>query len=278
MQDNYIGKVIKDYHITEKIGEGSHATVYKAAHPKIAYPVVVKVLQTQLQEDDELIKRFRAEASVITKLNNHPNIIPIHDYWQSDDGAFIVLKWVDGGSLRDLLEEHGALTLNQTVYMLDRICSALAAAHEIDIIHRDIKPENILFDLSGNVYLSDFGVAKRPNSKLTAPGSVLGTPAYLSPEQILGEPLNYQADIYSMGILLFEALAGQRPFQGKMAGQVMMQHLSKPVPMLEYDDETLTGNINAIIQRATAKKAEERYKSALDMAADFRKAVVVPEE
>ncbi|GAB4514491.1 MAG: hypothetical protein OHK0046_16660 [Anaerolineae bacterium] len=271
--DDLTGKIISNYQILEKIGEGSHGVVYKATNPTLNHEVVVKVLASDHVKDPEIFKRFESEADVIAHLNGHPNIIPIYDYWADENGAYLVLKYLDGGTLRDLLNQHGALSLTQATYLLDKVASALHAAHSAGIVHRDLKPANIMFDTEGLVYLGDFGIAKRPDLKLTAPGTVLGTPAYLAPEQILAEQVTFRTDIYSLGIMLYECLTGQRPFRAKMAGQVMMQHLNNPVPHVQFDEPELSTRVNAVIQKATAKAPQDRYDSVLDMAGDFRRAI-----
>ncbi len=271
--EDLTGKVISDYRILQMIGKGSHGVVYRATHPSMPEPVVIKILSAEHLKDPELAKRFASEADVIAHLNKHPNIIPIYDYWSDDEGAYLVLKHLDGGTLRDLLNQHGALSLTQAVYLLDKVASALHAAHNAGIVHRDVKPSNIMFDVAGLVYLGDFGIAKRSDLKLTAPGTVLGTPAYLAPEQILADTITFRTDIYSLGILLYECLTGQRPFQAKMAGQVMMQHLNMPVPNIPFESPDLATRINAVIQKATAKDPSDRYSNVMDMAGDFRRAV-----
>lgn len=267
-----IGTVISGYKIERHVANGSHGEVYKAMHPAIDHPVVLKVMRTDQPEVEELLVRFEAEADIIARLGQHPHIVPIYDFWRGSSGAYLVLKWIDGGSLRDHLDEFGPLKLQRCVEVLDDLADALGMAHDAGIVHRDIKPGNILFDEQGKVYLSDFGIAKQQGKNITAPGTVLGTPAYLAPEQILSEPVNSSTDVYSLGLTIYEALTGQRPFTGALAGQVMMQQLSQPVPLIIMENEQVATAINAVIQRATAKKPEDRYINVRDMASEFRTA------
>jgi len=268
-----IGTEISGYKILQHVANGSHGEVYKASHPAIDHPVVLKVMRSDHPEEEELLMRFEAEADVIARLGQHPNIIPMYDFWRGNSGAYLVLKWVDGGTLRDYIDEYGAMPLTEAAYMLTKLADALNTAHQMGIVHRDVKPSNILFDEQGKVYLSDFGIAKQQGKNITAPGTVLGTPAYLAPEQILSETVTQRTDVYSLGLTMYEAISGEVPFTGELAGQVMMKQLSQPLPLFLYQDETIRDSINTILQRATHKSADQRYADTLTMAAEFRAAI-----
>jgi len=277
LSKSYLGRDICGYHLQEHIADGTFGGVFKAQHPAIDHPVVVKVLLPHHLKNSEAMQRFEAEADMIARLSQHPNIVPMYDYWREDDGAYLVLKYLDGGTLRDLLRRRKFLTPDQTLFIFTRFANALQAAHNLGIIHRDLKASNVLFDKTGQVYLADFGIAKQQSKDITAKGAVLGTPAYLSPEQILGKPVTAQSDIYSLGILLYEMLAGERPFQGRQAIQVLMQHIRETTPILLLPDPVQHERVNKVIQNATAKDPSQRYQSVQDMIAALRDAIILRE-
>lgn len=270
-----VGKNIAGYQIIEYIGMGSAGSVYKASHPQIPHPVALKILRKSLLDDAEALYRFEAEASVIVQLREHPNIVPIYDYWRDDDGAYLVLKFLGGGSLRDVLNDRGKLTLDELLYILDRLVDVLEHAHAYGVVHRDLKPENVLFDEDGRVYLADFGIAKRADIDITHPRAIIGTPGYLAPEQISKRPITPQTDIYALGIMLYECLVGERPFDDPRPVKIAMKHLQEPMPLFLHRDAAFQARMNAIIQRATAKNPEARYAHVQDMMADLRVAASV---
>ena len=294
-----VGSTIHGYEIWEKIGEGGWGSVYKAYQPSINRDVAIKVIQEQYAHDDEFMRRFRGEAEVIARLE-HPHIVPLYDFWHDDNGMFIVMRFVKGGSLRDALEREGAWSAKRAAQVLDQVVSALAVAHNAGIIHRDLKPDNILLDEHGNAYLSDFGLAKtliQFNGEaqsdqtllrllehetefieqaattlfITGHDQMIGTPAYLSPEQIRAEPLSIQCDIYSLGITLYETLIGRNAFQGDVQ-EVIMKQLQEDLTPIHQLRPDLPEAISAVLHTATAKDPKHRYGDVLRLAADFRKA------
>lgn len=269
-----VGQNLNGYELVEYIGEGSYGGVYKASHPNIPHPVVVKVLLKRHLENAEAMARFEAEATVIARLNHHPNVVPIYDYWREDHGAFLVLKYLGGGSLRDRLRQQIALPLDDVLTVMDRLVDVLAFAHDSGVIHRDLKPENVLFDEQGSVYLADFGIAKQTNVDLTMPNSILGTPGYLAPEQIVARPVSPQTDIYALGIMLYECLVGERPFSDKHAFNVLLKHLTEPMPLFFCKDAEVQTQINHVLQKAAAKKPEDRYTNISDMIVDLKTAAL----
>jgi WD40 repeat protein/DNA-binding CsgD family transcriptional regulator len=201
------------------------------------------------------------------------HIVPLYDYWRDHDGAYLVMRWLRGGNLRDALV-NGHFELEPAALFMDQITSALAMAHRNDVIHRDLKPANILLDEDGNTYLSDFGIAKdtaKVEGTLTGTGIVLGSPDYLSPEQARSEPVTPQTDIYSLGVMLYEVLTGQHPFPNLSSVERMYKHLNEPLPFIDSLPSEIADGVNAIIQRATAKNPAQRYADVLEMAADFRR-------
>ncbi len=295
-----VGATIHGYQIVSKIGEGGTGTVYQAYQPAIGREVAIKVLRQKYADNTEFIHRFQTEAELVARLE-HPHIIPLYDYWYDEDGVYIVMRLLRGGSLRLALEQQGTWPLARTAYLLDQIANALSIAHTVGIIHRDMKPDNILMDEYGNAYLTDFGLAKNLVSGTTAPLSdddlqalmaaqedffkqqpystlylsnqdlLNGTPAYISPEQIRFEPLSPQTDIYSMGVTLYEMLTGQQPYYGTM-GEIVVQHLQEKFPSLHRLRPDIPPAVDEVIQKATAKYWRNRYPDVLTLADDFRKA------
>ncbi|MBC8171153.1 MAG: protein kinase, partial [Anaerolineae bacterium] len=232
--------------------------------------VAVKIILPEHAANPEFTARFASEAHLVARLE-HPYIVPLYDYWQDENGAFLVMRLVKGGSLRDQLKQ-GSLDAKQVMRLFDHVGSALAIAHEAGVIHRDIKPDNILLDQYTNAYLTDFGIAKNLNIDIRTTMSdedILGTPGYLSPEQIRSEPVTPRIDIYSLGIMLYEVLTGDIPFK-KPGMQILMQHLDEPVPSLLEIRPDLPEQLDDVIQRATAKNPADRYETVMDMVEALR--------
>ncbi len=210
------GRAIRGYALGERLGAGGYGAVYRAVQPLVEREVAVKIILPQYADHPDFIRRFEAEAQLVARLE-HPHIVPLYDYWREPGVAYLVMRLLRGGSLIQLLN-NGPLPLPTVSQMMEQIGAALHTAHRAGIIHRDLKPANILLDEDNNAYLADFGIAKNlgnPNlADMTQPGMVIGSPAYFSPEQIMAEPVKPQTDIYSLGIMLYELLTGQKPFQG----------------------------------------------------------------
>lgn len=270
MADSLSGRIIHDYEILEPVGRGGYGTVYRARQLSVAREVAIKVISEKHTLEGDHMQRFESEARIIARLE-HPHIVPLYDYWRDAEGAFLVMRYLRGGSVGELVERHGALSLAQTARILEQIGDALAIAHQEGVIHRDIKPDNILRDERDNVYLGDFGVAKllQGDADLTETDSFVGTPAYLSPEQIQTGHATPQSDMYSLGIVLYELLTGEHPFvsEGLM---IVMKHLQELVPSLVEKRPDLPVEIDAVIQKATAKEPAERYATMRDLLFAFR--------
>ena len=203
--ENLSGQVIKAYELQDMIGEGGFGAVYRAHQQIIGREVAIKIILPQYANRPEFIRRFETEAQLVARLE-HPHIVPLYDYWREPSGAYLVMRWLRGGSIQDLVEQTGQLNVKFIGQVLNHVCEALTVAHRQGVIHRDLKPENILLDEDHNAYLSDFGIAKDIGSSnnITQPNAILGSPSYLSPEQIRGETISPQSDIYSLGIVLYE--------------------------------------------------------------------------
>src|SRR5512143_1298701 len=266
---NLVGKTLGKYHIVERLGHGGMAEVYKAYHAKLDRYVTVKILHSYLVEGQDFLARFDREARAVAALR-HPHIVQIHDYEAEDDNYYMVVEFIDGGSLQlrlDELARSGAyMPVRQTLSILGHVASALDYAHRQGIIHRDIKPSNILLDSHGNAYLSDFGIARIVGSaQFTTTGSLVGTPAYMSPEQGLGEVLAETSDIYSLGVVVYQMLTGKAPFSADTPLAIIHKQVNEPpLPprMLRPD---LPEAVDQVVSRALAKKPEDRFQSAMDL-------------
>jgi WD40 repeat protein/serine/threonine protein kinase len=263
----------RGYKLLEQIGSGSFGAVYRAVQPDVDREVAVKVILPDYANDPEFIRRFEIEAQTVARLE-HPHIVPLYDYWREPNGAYLVMRWVRGGSLEKRLEA-GALDLQMVRQVVDQIAAALSAAHEQGVIHRDLKPANILIDEAGNAYLSDFGIAKHlaGNGQRTLTGILAGSPAYMSPEQLLKEPVTPRSDIYSFGLILYHMLTGEAPFPEDSLAALIDKHLHEPLPSAAARCPELPGQVDEVIQQATAKDPGNRYSSALAFAEAFREAL-----
>ncbi len=268
------GKHLAQYEILSLLGQGGMAIVYKAHQPSMDRDVAIKVISGQLAGDPSFVSRFEREARLIAKLQ-HPHILPVYDFGRDENVLYLVMRLVEGGALDQRLRQ-GPLPLDLAVPMFTQIASALNYAHERGIVHRDLKPNNILLDSNNNPYLTDFGIAKMlqdSTSSLTATGTVMGTPSYMAPELWRSETVDARTDIYALGIMLYEMLTGDLPFKGETPYALMYKHLDSPLPSPRTLQPNLPEGIAAIIEKAVAKKPEDRYASADLMAKDLRAVV-----
>ena len=258
--DQQIGR----YEIRRELGRGGMATVYLALDPNIRRQVAIKVLPRQFTHDPKYLARFRQEAETIAALE-HPAIVPVYDFGEHNDAPFLVMRYMSGGTLGDRLQGD-PLPLEMIAAMLERLAPALDYAHEGGVIHRDLKPANILFDHQGNTYLADFGIARLAEASQTM--TMIGTPAYMSPEQVEGTlKLDSRSDIYALGVLLYEMLAGKPPYTAETPTGQMLMHITKPVPDVLISGRDLPPGTQEVINKAMAKDREERYQTAAELAA-----------
>jgi len=265
------GRIIKGYELLERIGTGGFGAVYRALQSTIDREVAVKIILPGWSNNPEFIRRFEAEAQVIARLE-HPHIVPLHDYWRDPDAAYLVMRYLRGGSVRDALRES-TYDLASASRLLDQVASALDLAHRQNIVHRDVKPGNILLDEDGNAYLGDFGIATDLTglvSGFTPSGGVTGSLDYISPEQARSEPVTPQSDIYSLGVTLFEMITGRHPFHGSSSVEKLYHHINDPLPLIDNLDPTIGSGINDILQTATAKAPQKRYPDVLAFAVALR--------
>ncbi len=269
-----IGANLGPYRVLEQIGRGGMATVYKAYHPATDRAVAIKVLPEQLADDPNFLARFEREARVVASLQ-HVHILPVFDYGQERGVTYLVMPYITGGTLKEYLQDH-SLTLDEIVRLFSQIAEAVDYAHRRGVIHRDLKPGNVLLDESSNALLSDFGLTRmaQSSSSLTGTG-VIGTPAYMSPEQGQGLPTDTRSDIYSLGIMLYEFIVGDVPFSADTPVAIIFKHISQPLPLPRTSRPDTPDVVEAVILRALAKSPEDRFQSAADMAKALQEAVII---
>ena len=265
------GQKINDrYQIIKSIGEGGMANVYLAYDTILDRNVAVKVLRGDLAHDEKFVRRFQREALSASSLS-HPNIVEVYDVGEDNGEYYIVMEYIEGKQLKQLLKKRGKLTLTEVIDIMLQITDGMSVAHDAYIIHRDIKPQNIMIEDNGIVKLTDFGIAMAMNStQLTQTNSVMGSVHYLPPEQANGKGATLQSDIYSMGILMFELLTGQLPYKGDNAVEIALKHLKEPLPSIKEIERDIPQSVENIIIKATAKNPKNRYKDAREMNRDLK--------
>lgn len=259
-----IPRKIGRYRIQGELGRGGMSTVYLAHDPHFERDVAIKLLPLELLHQPTFRRRFEREAKVVAALD-HPAIVPVYDFGEEDGQPFLVMRFMMGGSLTDRLRE-GAMSIKEAAAIIGRLAPALDEVHAHGVVHRDLKPSNILFDNRNDPYISDFGTAKihKAHTKLTETGGAVGTPAYMSPEQIQGDSeLDGRSDIYSLGVILFEMLTGKHPYQTNTPIAVAVKHIFEPVPHILDMVPTLPIEIQEVIGHAMAKEKRERFVTAV---------------
>lgn len=265
------GQKISDrYQIIKSIGEGGMANVYLAYDTILERNVAVKVLRGDLANDEKFVRRFQREALQASSLS-HPNIVEVYDVGEDNGEYYIVMEYVEGKHLKNLLKKRGKLTIPEVIDIMLQVTSGLSIAHDSYIIHRDIKPQNIMILDNGLVKLTDFGIALAMNStQLTQTNSVMGSVHYLPPEQASGKGATLQSDIYSLGILMYELLTGKLPFRGENAVEIALKHLKETIPSIRKEIPDIPQSIENIILKATAKNPKNRYADAREMHEDLK--------
>ena len=254
------------YEIKAELGRGGMATVYQAYDPRFEREVAIKVLPREMLHDPQFRVRFEREAKTIAMLE-HPAIVPVYDFGEEDGQPYFVMRYMTGGSLSDRMNQ-GPITVKEAARIFERLAPAMDEAHARGIIHRDLKPGNILFDRLNEPYVSDFGIAKLSEAQANITGSaVIGTPAYMSPEQAQGEPVDGRSDIYALGVILFEMLSGKPPYKADTPMGVVVKHITEPVPHILDVNSNLPQAIEAVIQKGMAKDKLERFATCADLAA-----------
>lgn len=272
-----IGKKLANrYEILDRIGGGGMAIVYRALDTVLNRHVSVKVLRPQFVADEEFVRRFRREAQSAASLS-HPNVVNIYDVGVEEETYFIVMEYINGKTLKEVIRERAPLPVAEAVDIAKQICSALQHAHEHQIVHRDIKPHNILIGKDGHVKVTDFGIARAVSSStITHNGSVIGSVHYFSPEQARGAITDVKSDIYSLGVVLYEMLTGELPFSGETPISVALKHLQEHFVEPRQINPKIPQSVENIILKSLAKNPEVRYQSAREMYRDLDKALQNP--
>lgn len=266
MADPLIGKTVGQYQIVELAGQGGMATVYKAYQPSLNRYVALKVLPEYLAHDDEFVKRFKQEATAAAALR-HPNIIVIYDIGEAGNVHYIATEFLEGQTVDAALKQSGALSLPRVVKIVNQLASALEAAHQQGLIHRDVKPSNVFINARDHVTLMDFGIVKAVSStRLTRTGLLVGTPEYMSPEQAEGQALDGRSDLYSLGVVVYQMLTGQTPFNAPTPNAILYAHVNHPPTPLSRLNPAIPSSVETVVLRSLAKKPADRFQSVAEFA------------
>lgn len=265
-------KQLGRYEVISELGQGAMGVVYKAKDPLIDREVAIKTINLSLaqEEREEYEARFYQEAKAAGRLS-HPNIVTIYDVGRSDDIAYIAMEYLHGRELRDILNDNKILPINQVLDITAQVALGLSYAHEHHIVHRDVKPSNIMVVSDGHVKITDFGIARMASAAVrTQTGMVLGSPKYMSPEQVMGKLTDQRSDIFSLGVMLYEMLTGQAPFMGENVNAIMYQTLNAIPVSPSNINSNVPEMLNYIVAKALAKDLDSRYQNSRDFANDLR--------
>jgi serine/threonine-protein kinase len=263
------------YRLEARIGAGGMSTVYRALDETLQRQVAIKLMNREVASDSDQLERFRREARAVAQLS-HPHIVGVIDAGEDEGRPYIVFEYIEGETLKDRIRRRGRLPIAEAVAYAIEIARALGAAHARHIVHRDVKPQNVLIDEEGSAKVTDFGIARTLDEEgLTADGRVLGTTDYVSPEQALGQYVTGQSDLYSLGIVLYEMLIGEVPFKGENQVAVAMKHVREALPDVQYRRPEVSAALAAVIDRATAKRPEERYADDAELIADLEDVLAI---
>lgn len=272
-----IGETVGAYRITEQLGQGGMATVYRAYHANLDRDVALKVLHTFFKSEAGFLERFKREAQIVARLE-HPNIVPIYDFNDHNGAAYLVMKFVEGQTLKARMDQ-GTLTMDEIVRIVRDVAAALDFAHSRDVLHRDIKPSNVLIDKQGQVYIADFGLARIASSgeSTLSQDTLLGTPQYISPEQAQGaRDLDPRTDVYSFGVMLYEMVVGRVPYTADTPIAIIHNHIYAPLPLPSTIKPNVSGVVERVLLKALAKDRNDRYPSASALANAFAQAAAAP--
>ncbi len=263
-----IGKTVGKYRIVARLGRGGMGTVYKAIDTSLQREVAIKILNAD-QADTATAARFRAEATILASLN-HPEIATIHEFFPSETDLLMVVEFVRGATLENVSNALGPMPTDQSAYVIDKMLSALEHTHRAGIVHRDLKPANVMITEHGGIKIMDFGVARAcGGDRMTLDGALMGTPAYMAPEQVLGNEVDGRADLYSVGVVFYRLLTGVLPFTAESAVDMLQKQLSETLTPLDVHRSDLPDWCEPIVQRALAKAPNDRFQNA----AEFREAL-----
>jgi len=274
-----VGENVGPYRIVEQLGQGGMATVFKAYHAALDRYVAIKVMHPAFKEDPTFLARFQREARVVAKLE-HPNIVPVYDYAEHNGAPYLVMKFVEGETLKAKLA-RGPISLTEAVKIVEAVGTGLDYAHKQGILHRDIKPSNVMLAADGNVYLADFGLARiaQAGESTLSSDSLLGTPHYMSPEQAKGvKELDAGTDIYSLGVVIYELVVGRLPFSADTPFAIIHDHIYTPLPMPHDVNPNVPEAIERVLLKALAKERADRYPDVAAMVAAFRDAAATADQ
>ncbi len=266
------GDLIADrYELEEIVGTGGMSSVLRARDLQLDRRVAVKILHERYVEDSEYVERFRREARAVAQLS-HPNIVTVIDRGNDDGRQYIVFEYVDGENLKELVQRTGRLPVRGALELAVAVADGLAFAHDRGLVHRDVKPQNVLLSREGEVKVTDFGIARSLHVEhgVTQTGTVLGTGEYLAPEQASGDPVSPATDVYSLGVVLWELLAGDVPFAGENFVAVALRHINEPLPSLREERPDVSPRLEAAVDRALAKDPARRFSSMAALAEELR--------
>ncbi len=269
-----IGKKLRAYEITEEIGSGGMATVYRAYQPSMDRHVAVKVIRSSILHDPSLRERFQREARLIARLE-HPHLLPVYDFDSDHEPPYIVMRYLEGGTLKQV-QQRGGIPRDELLYILQQLAGALDYAHRQGVVHRDLKPSNVMIDKEGNAFLTDFGIARASGAEkdLTGTGLMIGTPGYMAPEQARGDgQIDKAADIYSLGVMAFEILTGRQPYESESAFDVILAHMNSPIPRASEWQRDIPKSVDAVLARALAKAKADRHPTATAFVEELAKAL-----
>ncbi len=268
--NDLVGQSIGPYQITSRIGEGGMAVVYKGFQQSLNRYVAIKVLRSELAQDEQFVERFRREALAVADLS-HPNILHVYDAGVVQGLYYIVMAYVDGGSLKDVIGQ-GPMDIDMSVSIAAQMADALEHAHKRGLVHRDVKPNNILMTRDGRPLLTDFGIAKalHESQGLTRTGTSIGTPEYMAPEQIQGQKVDGRTDLYALGIVLYEMLVGWAPFSSTTPVAALYKQVNEPPPPLRQANINVPDWLEAVTNKALAKRPQDRYQSGSELASALR--------
>ena len=272
--EDLTGKQFGPYRVVAPLGEGGMAAVYRAYQASMDRYVALKVLPQYFARDPEFVGRFAQEAKVLAKLQ-HVHILPVHDFGEADGYTYIAMPFVQTGTLADLLDSE-PLPLDQVEKIISQVGSALNYAHSQGVVHRDVKPSNILIDSLGNCLLTDFGIAKivEGTTAFTQTGGIIGTPAYMSPEQIRGEKLDGRSDVYSLGVVLYEMATGRPPYKAETPPAIFVKHLHDPLPPPHIHNSEIPQGVERVILKALCKERDDRFDTPGEMAVALTRGIV----
>src|SRR5437868_3719605 len=273
-------KTLGRYNLERVLGKGAMGVVYEGVDPRLGRRVAIKtILKSHLDEDtaQDYSLRFEREARAVAKLN-HPNIVQVHDFGEEGDIAYLVMEFIKGKELKIFFDANERFDLKEAVRIMCELCDALDFAHQAGIVHRDIKPANVMLDAQGRTKLTDFGVARVQDSDKTSvertqAGTMVGTPAYMSPEQITGGNIDKRTDVFSAGIILYQFLTGEKPFTGSGAWTIAKKIIQEEPPLASSLNDAITPLFDAVVNKALAKNPQQRFQSARDLSVALRRAL-----